>query len=48
MITENTIFILGAGASKPYGFPTGAELREQICKLKIVKLRNLINFNRKR
>jgi hypothetical protein len=30
MIKEPTVFILGAGASHPYGFPTGAELREQI------------------
>jgi len=32
MIKENTVFILGAGASKPYGFPTGANLRNYICK----------------
>jgi hypothetical protein len=31
MITEPTVFILGAGASKPYGYPTGAELRRFIC-----------------
>ena len=30
MITENTVFILGAGASKPYGFPTALELRKDI------------------
>jgi hypothetical protein len=30
MITEPTLFILGAGASKPYGFPIGAELRAEI------------------
>ena len=30
MIDEPTLFILGAGASKPYGFPLGAELRSQI------------------
>jgi hypothetical protein len=24
--------VLGAGASKPYGFPTGAELRDAICR----------------
>ena len=30
MITHPTVFILGAGASKPYGFPTGKELRVQI------------------
>ena len=26
MIRRSTVFILGAGASKPYGFPTGEEL----------------------
>lgn len=31
MITDRTVFILGAGASKPYGYPTGSELREKIC-----------------
>lgn len=32
MISEPTLFILGAGASVPYGYPTGAGLREQIIK----------------
>lgn len=32
MIGPETLFILGAGASKPYGFPTGGELRAYICK----------------
>lgn len=32
MIKENTLFILGAGASVPYGFPTGKQLRYKICK----------------
>jgi hypothetical protein len=31
MITKNTLFILGAGASVPYGYPTGAGLRSYIC-----------------
>ena len=30
MIDIPTVFILGAGASKPYGYPTGAELRKLI------------------
>ncbi len=30
MITEPTVFILGAGASKPYGYPTAGELRDAI------------------
>ncbi len=32
MIEEETLFVLGAGASKPYGYPTGENLREYICK----------------
>lgn len=31
MIEEQTVFILGAGASWPYGLPTSTELRKQIC-----------------
>lgn len=30
MIDENTVFILGAGASMPYGYPSGSRLREII------------------
>lgn len=30
MITIPTVFVLGAGASKPYGFPLGLELRDQV------------------
>jgi len=30
MITDKTVFILGAGASKPYGFPTALEIRKDI------------------
>jgi hypothetical protein len=32
MITRETVFILGAGASVPYGYPTGNELRNDICR----------------
>jgi hypothetical protein len=32
MITKPTLFILGAGASIPYGFPSGAALRDRICE----------------
>jgi len=32
MINKPTVLILGAGASQPYGFPTGEELRSEICK----------------
>ena len=31
MIRNNTVLILGAGASKPHGFPTGHELFVEIC-----------------
>lgn len=30
MIKTKTVFVVGAGACKPYGFPTGAELRNNI------------------
>ena len=30
MIRKRTVLVLGAGASKPYGFPTGAELASEI------------------
>lgn len=33
MILAKTVFILGAGASAPYGFPLGQGLRELICDL---------------
>jgi hypothetical protein len=32
LIEFPTLFILGAGASKPYGYPTGIELRHKIIK----------------
>jgi hypothetical protein len=40
---QNTVFILGAGASTPYGYPTGQELRDYICKEFQINLQNLIN-----
>jgi hypothetical protein len=30
MITEETLFIIGAGASNPYGYPTGTEILNEI------------------
>jgi len=33
MITKPTVLVIGAGASKPYGFPTGQELRDYILEL---------------
>ena len=32
MIVKDTVFVLGAGASAPYGFPTGCELAQRICR----------------
>lgn len=32
MIKKKTVFVLGAGASMPYGFPSGKQLRERICE----------------
>lgn len=43
MITEQTVFIIGAGGSKPFGFPTGQDLRESICIQYINKFVKLIN-----
>jgi hypothetical protein len=31
MITTPTVLVLGAGASHPYGFPTGERLKREIC-----------------
>ncbi len=31
MITTNTVLILGAGASVPFGFPTGEGLKNEMC-----------------
>jgi hypothetical protein len=31
MIERKTLFILGAGASYPYGFPVGSDLRRYLC-----------------
>lgn len=31
MIRRPTVFVLGAGASVPFGFPTGPELRRRLC-----------------
>lgn len=34
MINNPLLLVLGAGASKPYGFPLGSELRLELCNLK--------------
>lgn len=45
MITEDTVFILGAGASKPYNYPTGSELRLNICRLCVAEIQDLIEID---
>lgn len=42
MITVPTTLVLGAGASKPYGFPSGYELRQLLCNPS--NIRGLQNF----
>ena len=32
MIRKRTVFVLGAGASAAYGFPSGAKLADEICR----------------
>lgn len=32
MINTNTVFVLGAGASAPFGFPVGSQLVSQLCE----------------
>ena len=33
MITKKTVLVLGAGASMPYGFPSGRDLKDKICNM---------------
>lgn len=42
MDTPKTVFVLGAGASKPYGLPTGAELRRDIYGRSAKRLRGVL------
>ena len=44
MINKNTLFILGAGASKPYGYPSGADLRRMIVQQYEGLLLNLVQI----
>src|ERR1019366_674159 len=46
MITKSTVLILGAGASKPFNFPTSAELRQILCDENTeawIHIRDLVN-----
>jgi len=45
MIDKLTVFILGAGASVPYGYPTGNELRLNICNKFTQKIESLLIAN---
>jgi hypothetical protein len=36
-ISRPTVFVLGAGASHPFGFPLGIELRNEICAFRLNK-----------
>ena len=33
MISNNTVLILGAGASSPFNFPSGEKLKNEICEV---------------
>jgi hypothetical protein len=46
MIGIQTVLILGAGASSPYGFPTGQQLKDKICKGKDTILWQNCGFDR--
>lgn len=37
MIKSNTVLVLGAGASAPFGFPTGQGLKDQVCENTLLK-----------
>jgi len=40
MITKKTVLVLGAGASKPYGYPTGTELKNLILNYNVEEKRD--------
>lgn len=45
IIKEKTVFVLGAGASHPFGYPTGGELKKIICdELNSVGCSNLFSY----
>lgn len=45
MITSSTSFIIGAGASRPYGYPTGFELRNWICEYFVSEYAKLLGHS---
>lgn len=48
MIKEHTVFVLGAGASMPYGFPSGLQLRSEIITGFIEKIQRMKEFENTR
>lgn len=46
MINKKTVLILGAGASVPYGFPTGTKLRQNILDLFKEEIKNDWDFRK--
>lgn len=42
-VVPRTVLVLGAGASKPYGFPLGPELRDAVCGLSTVEAMGLFS-----
>lgn len=49
MFTGNTVMVIGAGASKEVGFPTGAELKDQIAERLDFRFSNeIVSYRRKR
>jgi hypothetical protein len=43
---QNVVFVLGAGASCPYGFPSGQTLREQIIEYHVADCENYLSGKR--
>lgn len=46
MIEARTVLILGAGASKPYGFPTGTELKNEILGINMRRTIEIANLKK--
>ncbi|OGE22542.1 MAG: hypothetical protein A3J42_05595 [Candidatus Dadabacteria bacterium RIFCSPHIGHO2_12_FULL_53_21] len=46
MIERRTVLIVGAGASKPYGFPTGTELKNEILGINMRRTIEIANLKK--
>ena len=44
MINERTVFVLGAGASAPYGYPSGFKLKNEVLDYLEFESNNLVSF----